>query len=157
MNKVIEYKDKIKPQCGNYFTKSPVDNPKVSIIIPVYNTEIYLEKCLESIIRQSLKEIEIIITNDGSSDNSLQIIRAFEEFDKRIKVINQEKQGQAAARNRGIEIAKGEYIGFVDSDDWIDFDYYEKLYLTAKKYNSDVALADYIRIGNGITKKRLNI
>ena len=132
-------------------------NPKVSIIVPTYNNEIYLERCLFSLVEQTLKEIEIIVVNDGSTDNTLSILNLFAEYDKRFKVISQSHSKQGAARNKGMEFATGEYIGFVDSDDWVDLDYFEKLYNTAKKYNSDIALATNVRIGNGKTKKRLNI
>ncbi len=140
-----------------YGIKETISNPKVSIIVPVYNTEKYLFKCLISLIRQSLKEIEIIIVNDGSTDGSQNIISQFAEADCRIKVLSQENKKQGAARNSGTRIATGEYIGFVDSDDWVDLDYYEKLYNAAKKYDSDIALATNVRIGNGKTKKRLDI
>lgn len=137
--------------------KEAFKNPKVSIIVPAYNTEKYISKCLLSLISQTLKEIEIIIVDDGSTDDTSKIIEKFSNADGRIKVINQENKKQGAARNKGTEFAIGEYIGFVDSDDWVDLDYYEKLYNSAKKYNSDIALATNVRIGNGKTKKRLNI
>ena len=130
---------------------------KISIIIPVYNTEQYLDKCLNSLVNQTLKEIEIIFVDDGSSDNSYKIICDYAQKDNRIKVLKQKHALQGAARNAGMRVATGEYIGFVDSDDWINLDYFEKLYKTAKKYDSDIALATNIRIGNGKTKKRLNI
>ena len=130
---------------------------KVSIIIPIFNTEKYIERCIQSITAQTLREIEIICVNDGSTDHSMAIINRYADNDSRIKIIEQENLMQGAARNAGMKIAQGEYIGFVDSDDYIDLDYYEKLYNTAKKYNSDIALAANIRIGNGKTKKRLNI
>lgn len=131
--------------------------PKVSIIVPTYNNEKYLAKCLFSLAKQTLKEIEIIVVNDGSEDNTSSILDLFEQYDKRFKIINQVHSKQGAARNNGTKHASGEYIGFVDSDDWVDFDYFEKLYNAAKKYNSDIALATNVRIGNGKTKKRLNI
>lgn len=134
-----------------------IEAPKVSIIVPTYNNEKFLEKCLVSLIKQTLKEIEIIIVNDGSEDNTKGILNIFEKHDSRIKVIHQSNQKQGAARNRGMEIAKGEYIGFVDSDDWVDLNYYEKLYKAAKKHNVDIALATNVRIGNGKTKKRLKL
>ena len=93
---------------------------KISIIVPVYNTEKFLEKCLNSLIKQTLKDIEIICINDGSIDNSLQILRKFANKDKRIQIINQTNSGLSIARNAGINKATGEYIGFVDSDDWVD-------------------------------------
>jgi len=130
---------------------------KVSIIIPVYNTEAYIEKNLNCLRNQTLKDIEIIIVNDGSTDKSMEIVNQLAKEDSRIKIINQKNLKQGAARNNGIKIASGEYIGFVDSDDWIDLDYYEKLYNTAKKYNAEIALATNVRIGNGQTKKRIHI
>lgn len=131
--------------------------PKVSIIVPFYNTDDYLEKCLNSLINQTLKDIEIILINDGSTDHSLLTAKIFQQKDSRIKIIEQEHKKQGAARNAGMKIAIGEYIGFVDSDDWVDLDYYEKLYNAAKKYDSDIALATNVRIGNGKTKYRLNL
>lgn len=130
---------------------------KVSIIVPFYNTQEYIEKCLNSLVNQTLKNIEIILINDGSTDDSVEIAKAFREKDSRIKIINQENKKQGAARNAGMKIAQGEYIGFVDSDDWVDLDYFEKLYNAAKKYDSDIALATNVRIGYRKTKKRLKI
>ena len=126
--------------------------PKVSIIIPVYNTEKYLERCLESITNQTLSDVEIICINDYSTDNSLNILNKFADNDNRIKIINFDKnQGASVARNKGIEIAQGEYIGFVDSDDFIDLDFYEKLYNKAKETSADISKAD-IRMFNNETK-----
>lgn len=119
---------------------------KISVIIPVYNVEQYLRECLDSIVNQTLKDIEIICVNDGSTDNSLAILEEYANKDGRIKIINKENGGPSAARNCAIALAQGEYIGFVDSDDWIDLDFYEKLYNTAKKYNADIACADLLRI-----------
>ena len=130
---------------------------KVSVIIPVFNTEKYISKCLSSLVNQTLDDIEIICVNDGSTDNSLEIIEKIANNDARIQIINQEHKKQGAARNSGLRIAEGEYIGFVDSDDWVDLNYYEMLYNTAKKYDADIALATNVRIGNGKTKKRLEI
>lgn len=116
------------------------NNIKVSIIIPVYNTSIYLEKCLNSLINQSLKEIEIICINDGSTDNSLEILQKYAQSDKRIVIIKQKNKGQSAARNAGINAAQGEYIGFIDSDDWTDETMFEKLYNNAKSFDSDITM-----------------
>ena len=111
---------------------------KVSIIIPIYNTERYLRKCLDSVCGQTLQDTEIICVNDCSPDNSLSILEEYSRNDNRIKVINFAKnKGVSVARNAGIKAASGEYIGFVDSDDFIDLDFYEKLYNKAVKTNAD--------------------
>ena len=99
----------------------------VSIIVPVYNTEEYLQKCLDSLTNQTLKNIELICVNDGSTDNSLKILQDNAIKDDRIKIINQENKKQGAARNAGMQVATGEYIGFVDSDDYVDLYYFERL------------------------------
>ncbi len=131
-------------------------NPKVSIIIPVYNTEEYLKQCLDSIINQTLKDIEIILINDGSTDNSGKICDEYALRDTRIRVIHQENQGVSVARNKGIETAQGEYLGFIDSDDKIDLDFYEKLYNKAIKTNSDMVKANVKTINyNGFTAESL--
>lgn len=117
---------------------------KISIIVPVYNTGKYLEKCLESIKNQTLSDIEIICINDGSNDDSKQIIENYVLTDSRFKLINQNNKGQSAARNTGIEKAQGEYIGFVDSDDFIDSKMYETLYNNAKKNDTDISMCSFI-------------
>ena len=112
--------------------------PKISVVIPVYNTEPYLEKCLESVEKQTLKNIEIICVNDGSTDNSATILENHKNKDKRIKIITQENAGLAEARNVGMAAAIGEYIAFLDSDDFMLPHAYKLLYGTAKKYDVDV-------------------
>lgn len=121
---------------------------KLSIIVPVYNVEKYLPKCLESLIKQTLKDIEIICVNDGSMDNSLAILKEFASKDSRIRIIDNQHQGVAKTRNAGIEQSTGEYIGFVDSDDYIDIDFFEKLYNSATKSNSDIAIASILKHKN---------
>lgn len=123
-----------------------LEQPKVSIIVPVYNVEKFLDRCLNSLINQTLKEIEIICINDGSVDNSLQILEKFAKQDDRITILNQKNSGQSTARNRGIDKASGIYLGFVDSDDWVDLNYFEKLYTSAEKYNCDMAVSGIIRL-----------
>ena len=106
----------------------------ISAIIPVYNSEEYLEECIKSLINQSLKEIEMIFVNDGSTDKSLDILNKYKEIDKRIKIINQSNKGPSAARNLGIINSKGKYLSFVDADDWIDVDMYKEMYdVTVKR------------------------
>lgn len=119
--------------------------PKVSVIIPVYNTEDYLRKCLDSVCNQTLSDIEIICINDCSTDSSLEILKEYSSNDNRIKLINfDENKGAAVARNTGINIAQGEYIGFVDSDDYIDLDFYEKLYNKALISKADIVKSNLI-------------
>jgi len=118
--------------------------PKVSIIVPVYNVQDYLKRCLDSLVNQTLKDIEIIIINDASTDNSLKIMREYEDKYNSIKVIDSPTNlRQGGARNLGIEIAKGDYIGFVDSDDWVNVEMYEKLYSKAIDAYCDVVDSDY--------------
>ena len=116
---------------------------KVSVIIPVFNVEKFLEKCLNSVCNQTLKEIEIICINDCSSDSSLNILKNFSSKDNRIRLVNFDKnKGVAIARNTAITLATGEYIGFVDADDWIDLNFYEKLYSKAKNKDADLAIGN---------------
>lgn len=115
---------------------------KVSVIIPVYNSEKFLKKCLESILYQSFKEIEIIIINDGSTDGSLKIIEQFMLEDERIILINQKNQGVSVSRNKGIKMAKGEFLLNVDSDDWIEKEYIEVLYKKALEKDLDIVISD---------------
>lgn len=125
--------------------KYSIINPKVTIIVATYNNEEYIDRCLISLLKQTLKEIEIIVVNDGSTDNTESILNEYCEFDSRIKVINQENSKQGTARNKGLDIAQGEFITFVDSDDWIDEDYCEKLYNAAIKNNVNIAAATITR------------
>ena len=113
---------------------------KISIIVPVYNASKYLGKCLQSLINQTLPDIEIICINDGSTDNSLEILKEFEQKNVDIKVFSQKNKGQSIARNFGIRQAKGEYIGFLDADDWADEQMFEELYKNAKTFDSDIAM-----------------
>ena len=117
---------------------------KVSVIVPVYNVELYLEECLESIIRQTFKEIEIILVNDGSTDRSREIMELYASKDRRITILNQPNRGASAARNAGIEHASGEYILFVDSDDTIVLDTIETLYRKAKETGVDLVMGNVL-------------
>ena len=112
---------------------------KVSIIVPVYNVEKYLDRCLNSLINQTLKDIEIILVDDESPDNCPEMCDNYAENDSRIKVIHKKNGGLGFARNSGLEIATGEYFAFVDSDDYVDLDFYEKLYNAAKSGDYDLA------------------
>lgn len=115
---------------------------KVSVIIPVYNTEKYIEKCLKSVIKQTLRDIEIIVVNDGSIDRSSEILKKYKEYNN-IKIINKKNEGQGIARNEAIKIANGEYLAFVDSDDYIERDMFEEMYSKATKYNLDIVICNY--------------
>lgn len=116
---------------------------KISIIIPVYNAENFLRKCIMSVLKQSLKEIEIIIINDGSTDKSLEILKEFLKMDSRIILIDKKNEGVSTARNCGLSIAKGEYVLNIDSDDYIEYNYCEEMYNAAKNFNLDILISDY--------------
>lgn len=117
----------------------------ISVIIPVFNVEKYLARCLDSVINQTYKNLEIILVDDGSPDKSGNICDEYTKIDTRIKVIHKENGGVSSARNVGISIATGEYIGFVDSDDWLEPDMYEKLMEYAKKDDSDITRIRYYK------------
>ena len=118
---------------------------KVSIIIPTYNVEQYLVECMESVVRQTLKDIEIICINDGSTDNSLQILKSYAEKDDRIILIDKENGGYGIGMNIGLDRATGEYIGIVEPDDFVPLHMYEDLYLAAKENDLDFVKADFYR------------
>lgn len=115
---------------------------KVSVIIPIYNAEKYLEQCIQSVVNQTLKDVEIVLIDDGSTDGSAKICKDFMKQDSRITYYYKENEGLAAARQDGIERSLGQYIGFVDSDDWIEPDMYEKMYNAAKSCDGDVVLCN---------------
>ena len=117
-----------------------MNNIKVSVIVPIYNAEKYIKKCVESILNQSLKEIELILVNDGSTDASYSICQTYAEKDKRIVLLDQVNAGVSVARNNGLNVAKGKYIEFVDADDYIESNTIEILYKRAVKSNSDTVI-----------------
>lgn len=116
---------------------------KITVIVPVYNVENYLDKCLDSVIKQTYKNIEIIVVNDGSTDNSGEICQEYAEIAYRIIYIEQENAGLSAARNTGLDNMSGDYVTFVDSDDWIEQDYLETLYKKIVEYQADIAVGNY--------------
>ena len=120
----------------------------VSVVIPVYNVEQYLEECLESVTNQTLRDIEIICIDDGSEDNSLEILEKYEKLDDRIKVVSQENKGPGATRNLGINISKGKYLYFIDSDDYIELNALEELFNYAKEKDVDFLLYPAINLDN---------
>ena len=115
---------------------------KVSIVIPIYNARKYLRPCLDSLYGQTLNEIEIIMVNDGSTDDSQEICQEYADMDKRFVLINQKNGGSAAARRAGMLAARGEYIGFVDSDDWTEPDMFEKMYTAANENKADIVFCN---------------
>lgn len=115
---------------------------KVSVIVPVYNVGPYLREALESLVNQSLQDIEIIAVNDGSTDNSEDILKEYQKRDRRVRYVNQENQGQSGARNTGMALCSGEYLYFMDSDDVVDTRALEICYATARQHDADVCLFD---------------
>jgi len=120
----------------------------VSIIVPLFNTEQYIERCLNSLIKQTLMNIEIIVINDGSTDASMDIVNRYLLKHSQIHIIDKKCEGAGLARNIGIEIARGDFIGFVDSDDWVQPEMFERLYDSAMETNSDIAVCAYRRFYN---------
>ena len=129
--------------------------PKISVIVPVYNSEKYLPRCLDSIVNQTLEDIEIICVDDGSTDNSSKILQQYAARDKRIKFISQENQGLSITRNNGMALARGQYLSFTDSDDWIAADMYAKLYAEAERTNADIVQCGYYKYNDKIEKEVL--
>ena len=115
--------------------------PKVSVIVPVYNAEKYLQECVDSILGQTLADLELILVDDGSTDTSPALCDRYAEQDARVKVIHKPNGRAASARNAGIRAASGDYVAFVDSDDWVSAEMYEKMLGT----DADVTLCDYVR------------
>ncbi|MBO5479014.1 MAG: glycosyltransferase [Clostridia bacterium] len=131
---------------------------KVSVIVPVYNGEAYIKLCLNSILEQTLKEIEIIVVNDGSTDETKQILEDYQnQYENKIKVITKENEGQGKARNVGMDLAQGEFLTFVDADDTIESNMLQQMYEEAKKHDADVVVCDYEEIiqGKKIRKKAI--
>lgn len=121
-------------------------SPFVSIIVPAYNAEPFLHQCLDSLISQTFQSIEIIVVNDGSKDNAEQIALSYKQKDLRVRVITQENRGLGAARNRGLSEARGDYVCFIDSDDWVNKEFIAKLYCRAYVANADIAMGDIVRV-----------
>lgn len=123
--------------------------PKVSVIIPVYNTGPYLKRCIDTIISQTLQDIEIIIIDDGSEQTTADLCDQLAASDSRIRVLHKKNEGVSAARNVGLAMALGKYVGFVDSDDWIAPDMYNALFSTAEKESCDIIMCDALTIQDG--------
>lgn len=130
--------------------------PKVSVVVPIYNVEKYLRECVDSILAQTLKEIEVILVDDGSPDKCGEIIDEYAKKDPRIIVVHQANGGYTKAVNHGFDLAHGEYIGIIESDDWIEPDMYEKLYKSAKKYDTDVTKGGFYFYNPTLPKSKQN-
>ena len=128
----------------------------VSIIVPVYNVEKYIDKCLNSLVNQTLKNIEIIVVNDGTKDNSQKIIDKYTKKYSFIRSYIKENGGLSSARNYGLKHAKGEYIAFVDSDDFVDKNMFEQMYLYAKNNKYDIVVCDTINVYNDKQSYRIS-
>ncbi len=129
-----------------------MSNPKVSVIIPCYNVEKYLKQCLDSVVNQTLQDIEIICINDGSTDSTLSILREYENVDNRIKVISKHNSGYGASMNIGLETAKGKYIGIVESDDFVELNMFETLYNEAEVNGLDVVRSNFYLYNSKLDK-----
>ena len=125
----------------------------ISVIVPVYNVEKYLEQCVDSILQQTITDLEVILVDDGSTDKSALICDEYQVRDTRIKVLHKQNGGLMSAWKAGVQMSKGDYIGFVDSDDWIDSDMYMTLYQTAVKSSADIVLCGWIREGKNKREK----
>lgn len=128
-------------------------NEMISIIVPIYNVEKYLTECVESLLKQTYSDIEIILINDGSTDSSGKICEKYAKIDDRVKVIHKENGGVSSARNEGIRLSRSKYITFVDPDDYVSCDFIEKLYRLLKDSNADISICNYITVGNNIRFK----
>lgn len=117
---------------------------KISVIIPVYMVEEYIDMCLRSVVNQSLKDIEIIVVNDGTKDGSMAIVENYAQSDSRIKIVNKENGGLMSAWISGLKVATSDYIGFVDSDDWVDLDFFEYLYKGMIEYDADIIVGSFV-------------
>ena len=131
--------------------------PLVSLIIPAYNAEKYLRRCLNSAMEQTFRDMEIIVINDGSTDTTLQICREYEQMDERFHVIDKANTGVSDSRNQAIQMAAGKYLQFMDSDDWLTRDATESLVYAAEKYDCDMVIADFYRVDGAVFTEKQHI
>lgn len=130
--------------------------PKISVLIPCYNVEKYIRQCMDSVVNQTLKDIEIICINDGSKDSTHSILKEYASNDSRIKIIDKPNSGYGHSMNKGLELATGEYIGIVESDDFAELNMFEVLYNTAKQYNVDVVKSNYYEYQTKNNSNKIN-
>ncbi len=139
-------------------TRSTINSrPKVSVVVPIYNVERYLRECVDSILAQTLKDIEVILVDDGSPDGCPKIVDEYAKLDSRVVAVHRKNGGYSKAVNYGISIAKGEYIGIIESDDWIEPDMYEQLLAKAEKHDADIAKGEFCMYNSTIIGRRRNI
>ncbi len=132
------------PTVATVVVQNKIDyTPKVSVIIPVYNVEKYLKQCLDSVLGQTLQEIEVICVDDGSTDSSMEILKDYAKQDNRVTILSQKNMHAGVARNAGLAVARGEYLSFLDSDDWFEIDMLNQMYAKAKKDKSDIVVCEY--------------
>lgn len=127
-------------------------NPLITIIVPVYNAEKYLERCIQSILSQTFSDFELVLVDDGSTDNSPSMCDCYMERDNRVHVVHQTNAGVSAARNKGIDAAKGEFISFIDADDWVEREMYQTLYDEASRKEADYVYCGYYREKDGCSR-----
>ena len=156
MGEFTEYVNKVFEKNKAWVVVEENTQPKISVIVPCFNVEKYLEKCLESLVRQTYKDFEVICVNDGSTDFTNGILSAFSCIDKRIKFITQKNLGVSIARNNGLALARGQYISFIDSDDWVDENYFESLVNALERNNCDIAAATIVRKRPNTQKYRVH-
>lgn len=133
------------------------DKPKVSVVVPIYNVERYLKECVDSILNQTLRDIEIILVDDGSPDGCGKIVDEYAKKDSRVVAVHQKNSGYSIAVNKGIDLARGEYIGIIESDDWIEPDMYEKLYESAKSNDTDITKGEFYYYNPTLSEANQNI
>ena len=131
-------------------------DPLISIILPIYNTASYLSKCIESLLNQTYRNLEIICIDDGSADGSEIILDKYAEIDSRIKAIHKRNGGESSARNIGLQMMSGQYVGFMDCDDWVESDMYENLILKATKSKADIVASSWYCDRENVSVKILN-
>ena len=134
-----------------------MENVKVSVIVPVYNAEKCLRRCVDTILQQTLKDIEVILVDDGSTDGSPRLADELQDSDRRIRVIHTKNGGPARARNLGMDIAKGEYVGFVDADDYIEPNMYERMYTYAQRTDAQIVMCGFDRVQKGVVLNQMPI
>lgn len=141
-----------------FYKKEIIMQPQISVVIPVYNASEHLVECLESLLKQSYTDFEVICVNDGSTDKSLEVLKLYQNKDSRIKILSQENQGTAKARENGIKNASGSWIAYLDADDYVSSEYLQKLYSHAQKENSDAVFCYYYDvIGDKLKKHKKKI